>query len=249
MNALVKRGKMAKAYEGGQTVLVVIAFLIAMVAIVYALAVLQNGIGTHVKARIITVGATGYASAYPGEADIFLLVNGTGASTQVAVQNMSTTMAALNNTLQPYISRNVSNMKTISYAVSKPVNSTLYVASEGLEVTVPGIANATSALLASTSMANVYVSGVQAALTPAQTSVLRVEAVQLALQNATAQALAVSKSISLQNVSISGFYIHPFAELTGAELAAGAAPSSINSLFYGGLVGVTVSVSAQFAYS
>lgn len=240
---------MAKVQEGRQTVFVVIAFLIAMVAVVYALAVLHPGLGIHARTHTITVSATGYAPTYPGEAQLFLLVNGTGDTTQVAVQNLSATMSSLNYTLMPYIGANVSNMKTVSYTVSKLKNSTLYEASEGIEVTVPGIANATHALLGVTSTPNVYVSSVRAALTTAQTSTLRTEAIQLALQNATLQALAVSENISMTNVSISGVYVYPFASLTGSEFAAGATAATVNSLFYGGLAGVTVSINTQFTYS
>jgi len=228
--------------------IIVAGFLIALIVIVAIFAISEsNAIYPH-GAKTIRVTASGSMSESPGEAIIGMFVNGTGATSSMAVQNLSATMSKLNATIMRYVG-NSSDIQTVSYSVGRVHNSTLYVARESIQVTVPKIKDTTALLVNSTNVPYTYVTSISASLTPSQAKALRSSAISAAMLNATTQAMAISTNVSLQNLSINNVYIYqPSGYEPVSALSVANAATVANSVFYGGMSSVTVSVSAEFAY-
>ena len=196
---------------------------------------------------VITVGATGTAYATPMQSELSVYVNGTGATTQAATQSLSAALASFNSTVMPYINNNQSNIQTTGYTLTKVYNQSRYLAQESIQLTIPNIRNTSAALGALSAITNVYVSGATPQLSPLQVSSLRTLAITMAMANATGEASTVAgpgASLTQGNVTLSSYYYPYFSFGSLAPAGAAASPA-----FYSGRSGVTVSVTAQFAYT
>lgn len=230
--------------------IVAVAIIIAGLAIAYALSLPQNHGSSGGSQGLITVTATGSVSAYPTQAVFYLNTNGSGPTSAAATLNLSATMNRLNGTVLPFLNGNTSLITTQYYNVYRPYNSTFFVASESLMITLQNSSKAAPMLLAISSVPNVYVSNVQPQLSSAQISALRNQAIAAAMANATAQAMALNVNggqISVVNVSINNYYVYPFPYPVFATGSGSAnLNQSLNSLFYSGTSKVTESVTATF---
>ena len=187
---------------------------------------------------VITLSATGTASSRPTQAQISITINGTGATTASAVQNISTTLNMFNSTAYKFLNGNMSLLETTYYSVYKPYqycpiyatnatpasgsiaipmkctsNNIGYTAAEDISVTLPNIDNASSFLGAIASIPNVYVSSVSPSLSSNQTASLRAAALASAISNATSQAdalLGPNEMIYSRNISVNSYYIFPY---------------------------------------
>lgn len=197
----------------------------------------------------ISIYATGVAYGIPQQSTVSLTVNGTGQSTQLAAGNLSSTMSELNSTIGRYVNNNWSLVNTQSYNVYKLYNKSGYVATELVSATLPNIDNSSSFLGALSRIPSVYVTGIQSALSQSQVSVLRSQALQNAVENATAQARTIagnSTVLTVQNVTVTGGYnIYPY---TGAGLNSAASALVSNPTFYSGRSKVVESITVEFSY-
>ncbi len=258
---------MAKEMSAVEYVVIILA-LLAFVAVIMNSGALKQQLPEQ-GATTVSVTASGSASATADAAQLDLLVNGTGNTTQIAVANLSKTMNLVNSTLLKYVNGNLSQISTeyfnVNACYSYPyyistttiyppkVNKTCgYVATEDLLITIPNSNNVTSALQSLTSIPNVYVNGAAAKLTNQQISTLRGQALTQAMSNATGQAVAVSPTgkVSALNITVNGFYVYPLQYSFGGTgiVTPGAAAGELqNSLFYTGTSSVTESVTVVFA--
>ncbi|MDE1857308.1 MAG: SIMPL domain-containing protein [Candidatus Micrarchaeota archaeon] len=219
--------------------------LIAIIALAAAVlvAVAYPGGVKGPQERFITVYASGLASAVPQQGVVYIVVNGTGPTSQSAVQNLTATMTSLNTTLVKYVNGNYSNIATQSYYVYKRYNATGYEATESVTVQVPNVSTTSSLLGAVSLIPNAYVQGVNSKLSDWQENALRTMALQNAVENATTQAQAVagpSATVTPANITVSNFQVYPYG-LASASNAAGPA-------YYQGTGKVVVQISAMFRY-
>ena len=186
----------------------------------------------------ITVSATGSASTVPSQGQISLWVNGSGATTQAATANLSSTMQLINASVQPYINGNTSMISTQSYNVYKAYNKSSYVATESIAITVPNAANLGAALSALSAIPNTYVTSAQATLSSSQMTALRNTALASALANASSQAsvLSMGAPLTAWNITETSYYSYPFPVFSTAA----ATPS--NPTIFGGRQSVTASL-------
>jgi uncharacterized protein YggE len=246
---------------------VIILALLAFVAVILDSGALR--LQTGPGATTVTVTASGSASSSADAAQLYLFVNATGNTTQLAVANLSSTLDSVNSTILKYINGNLSEISTEYFNVNKcynypyPSTTTIsppgshnqtcaYVASETLLVTIPNVKNTTASLESLTSIPNVYVTDVAAKLTDQQISALRGQALAAAMANATGQATAVSPTgkVSTLNITVENFYVYPFQYSFGSlgTVTPTAAAGEIqDSLFYEGTSSVTESVTVVFA--
>lgn len=228
---------------------------------------------TSTVSPTITVSATGSAKAQPAQAVVYLSVNGTGSTTQNAVENLSATTSVLNATLYGYVNKNLSNIDTSSYNVEVLCNGSVYTVQPGaqpaiypyrygcslnstvvyeaveqLTVTLPNADNASSLVGAVSGINNVYVNEVDAQLSQAQVATLRPLALSDAMANATAQAQATLGSgynISIVNITVNSYNFYPYPIYAAGAVSSGAAKQPI---IYPGTSALTESVSVIFAY-
>lgn len=243
---------------------VIILALLAFTAVVLnsdALKTPTSGLQT------ITVSASGSASSTADSASLYLIINGTGNTTQLAVANLTKTVDAVNSTLSAYLGGNLSTISTDYFNVNKCYNPVYYPsttipyynktceyqATTELLVTIPNIKNTTQVLESLVTIPNVYVTDVAAKLTDTQISTLRSEALAMAMTNATNQATAVSPTghVSIMNITVSSFYIYPFqyslGSFGGAISPSSAAQQLQTSLFYSGTSSVGESITVVYA--
>ena len=227
-------------------IITVVAVLIMGAAVIAA--VLSHGFNSQQHQRYITVSATGTARGTPSMAIMYLTVNGTGNTTQIATANLSLSLARLNSTLDKYIS-NQSLITTTSYSLGRfYINYTTgqgYQAVEQLSVTVTN-ANDIGTLIGSVSeVDNVYIDGVNSQLSDSQSNSLIHQALQLAVANATALAQTAAGNgtgVQIQNITINSYQILPL------PFAAGASSLPASPIYYTGQSEVRESVSAVFTY-
>jgi|GEM_PF-6019388 uncharacterized protein YggE len=236
-----------------ETYLVIIAVLaIFVMGAVLAAAVLYPGGLTGVTGtqnNYITVTAQGFAYGYPSEAVIYLYLNGSGPDSAIATSNASLTLQKLNFSLNKYINENTSEIKTLSYQLSKEHNSSIYEVDEDLEVTIPNIQNVSTVLQNLSSIQNIYVQTVSPTLSDSQKVKLRNLALSDALTNATTQAkvLAQNMTVTTHNITVTSFNVfYPY------SLNAAASPSggigNKGTLIYSGENQVSETVTVQFSY-
>lgn len=231
----------------------VLAFLIMGAVIV--LGVLFPGglaIKTNGGTSVLTISATGTATGYPAQATLYLEVNGSGSTSQVATANLSFALARVNSTLSKYIDQNLSNIQTTSYSLARPYNSTSYVAQEGLKVTLPNVSNVSPAIGALSGIGSVRVNDASAVLSDRQAAALRAQALSAAMANATAQAhtlLGPNATIAVRNVTVNSYNFYPYPVGYSALVASASSGGAQAPSFYSGTQGVTESVTVSFSYS
>ncbi|MDE1851705.1 MAG: SIMPL domain-containing protein [Candidatus Micrarchaeota archaeon] len=235
--------------ETTMTIIAILALLIMGTVLVVAV-LYPEGFGASGK-NSIYVSAQGFAYAVPQQAVAYLTINGSGKTGEIATANMSLTLAQFNASVKKYVNGNMSMVKTVSYSLYKPANSTSYVAIEGVQVTIPNIQNASSFLGNMSTISNLYVSQVSAQLSNAQIKNLTGLAINDALQNATTQAGSVAKfagnkGLSLTNVTVNSYRIYPY--YNSYISAATNKYGNISPEFYSGTMQVAESVSAIFTY-
>lgn len=224
---------------------------------------------------VIPVRASGAIHAVPTETIINLNVNGTENTSQLATANISSTLNKLNSTLYSYLNGNMSLVKTEAYnikviyvinesalslclsnykdniSICKSFSSTykpVFMVSESLKVTLLN-SNRTSDLLGSlASIPNVYINSVSSTLSDKQITEMRLEALKMAVQNATEQAKAVvgnSTLLTLGNVTIDNNNVYYPVYNTGLSTAESA---NIAPQYYTGINEVVETITAYFHY-
>lgn len=237
-------------------VIVAVAFIIFVAAVAFGLSGgLGSGQGMMGQKSTITITASGTVSNESSQAYMYVLVNGTGATNHLAVQNVSSTLAQFNSTILKYLNGNMSEITTTYFNVYKIYNKSAYEADESMTVTMPNIGNVSPAISELSNINDVYVTGASPALSDSQVSAMRIQALALAMANATAQARAVigkNSTIYATNISIDNYYVFPYrlygTEVTAATPAALPSNFTITPEFYGGTNQVTESVTVIFTY-
>ena len=262
-------------------VLFAVLVFVALIALSFGAYRSGNGLansGFGSATSVITLSATGSASAKPTQAEVSISVNGTGLTTSSAVQNMSATLNRFNSTIYKFLNGNMSLMETTYYSVYKPYsycpilpqrerlnvspalypvicakNSTGYTAAEDISVTLPSIDNTSAFLGAIAAIPNVYVASVSPALSSSQAASLRSAALTDALSNATSQAdalLGPNAVIYSRNISVNSYYSYPYGAYanSGSLSAGGGGNTTIGPQFYTGISQETESVSVVFHY-
>jgi len=227
---------------GGIAAVAILAF--AAVALVSAVAYspyLSQRAQTN-SSSYITVTASGSASAAPTVAQLYIYINGTGSTAQLATENLSYTVTAVNSTLSRYTMGNASDIQTTSYQLYKIPNSTAYAASESLLATLP-LSSSGAALTDLSSIPDVYIGSIGIQLSQQQQAGLRSAALSIALANASSQAQQVAgpyASLHIKSVTINGAYY-----FTPGIYTAAVASSQI----FGGASSVTQSVTVEYSYN
>lgn len=252
-----------------------IFYIIIIIAVVVVAALALTGLVSNWKTganstkptNMVKITASGSASNEPSQALIYVTINGTGATTGSAVQNLSSTINEFNSSIYKFVNGNLSAVTTSSYSVNRPYcyqyapyNKTScyngYVAEESLSIMIPNIRNVSAVLGSTASIPNVYVTYVSAALSDSQATTLRQQALESAIANATSQAGAVigpNDMIYSTNVTVNSYYAYPYPYGVSATASANGgtasvAPSAIGPQFYGGTNQVEESVSVVFYY-
>ncbi len=226
-----------------------IVYLIAVLAILIMGSVLilpilyPSGILPSNQATLM-VSASGSSSLAPQAGTVTLYINATGITAALATSNLGTTLAQVNNTLIQYT--NASSINTQSYSLWKAYNSSLYRASEYVSVNLNSASSITPLLQALAVYNNVFVSGASAQLSTAQRIAATNTALQLAMQNATAQAKALTNNATLKvtGVTVSSGIFYPVGINNYASAAVSASP-----LFFSGKQSLTETVQVTFAYT
>ena len=211
--------------------------------------------------HLIMVTATGTASASPSMASIYATINATGSTAALANANLSVFVGEFNTTVLPFLNGNVSDIQTQSYQVYQPYNCTYvnvsyycvyrklnyYVATESILVTIPSIKNVSAAVTQMLAVPHLQLQSVQAVLSDNQKTALNQEALSKALANATAQAtaLAGSREVVVENISVqSGYVSYPYA----LDASSGAVAKVANgTVFFGGTASAQKSVYVVFS--
>lgn len=226
-------------------VLYLIVFFAVLIFIALIMFSLENGTGTGTikqgYTHMLSISASGSAYNKSAEAQISVTMNGTGQTSALAVQNLSSTLNKFNSTAYRFLNGNYSLLATTYYSVYKPysypcipyagaggimipckenttqTNQSNYVAVEEVTVTLPNINNVSAFLGAMGSIPNVYVTSTYPMLSDKQATMLRSEALAAALANATSQAKALigNNTILSTNITVNNYYIYPYAYSTG----------------------------------
>ncbi len=202
---------------------------------------------------IITISASGTVTNTSSQAVLYVTMNGTGLTNQLAVHNISATLSAFNSTILKYVNGNLSMISTSYFNVYKLYNASGYVATESDMVTIPNINNVSGVISALSNIPYVYVSSASPQLSSAQVSAMRISALSLALSNATSQARALigpNDTIYATNISVNNYYVYPFPYAAGGVASPGTLNSNVNITpqFYGGTNRVVESVTVVFTY-
>jgi uncharacterized protein YggE len=236
-------------------VIVILALIVFAVLVVATFKWGHTGTPIPTNSSMLVITASGTVFNKSSQGTIYLSINGTGATNQQAVQNISATLQKFNSTILKYVNSNLSQISTSYFNVYKLYNKSGYEAMESLSVTIPNINNVSPAIGAISNISNVFVNDAQPKLSDAQTSAMRVKALTFALANATSQARALigNKTIYTTNISVNNFYVYPFkygtAVAAGGQSVPQASNTTITPQFYGGLNQVTESVTVTFYYS
>ncbi|MGC8479129.1 MAG: SIMPL domain-containing protein [Candidatus Micrarchaeia archaeon] len=193
----------------------------------------------------VTVTATGTVQQEPTQGVIYVYINGTGLTENIANDNLSLTLEILNTSMLKYVGGNLSNINTQSYYINKIKNSSTYQAVEYLELTIANIKNMSAALSTLAKINNTYVSGVYAQLSPIQITQMRNQALSQAISNATSQAeiLENNASLKVENITVGQARFPVFLASDASSIYSGA-PNK--QLFYYGEQGLTESVTVTF---
>ncbi len=222
----------------GALALLIMGTLIALF-ILYPSGVLESQ-----QAKHISISADGIEYASPQTATLYATMNGSGESPAIAASSLAVTINEFNFTVLKYIGGNSSGITTQSYSLQKVYNKTEYQATESVLVSIPSIDNVSPVLSALSSVSNVYVNQVTAQLSGSQTAAMIKGALVLAVQNATAQAQAIAgnSTLIIDNISVYGNQIYPYAFAASAPAANG------EQLYFNGRHGVKETVSVEFSY-
>ena len=230
------------------TTLIAIISIIVLGLALYISVLYPSGISqknSNAMQSSITVTATGTAEQYPSQGVLYLSINGTGKTQQIATMNLSLGIASVNNSISKYIEGNISNIQTEYYTVSKIRNSTLYQAYEEIKITLPNSNNISAALSQLSNIGNVNVFSASAQLSPSQQNSMEKQALSYALENATQQAevLANNSTIVIVNITTNQqSRILPFS----ASAVSNIAGSNTGSIFYYGNQGLTETITVTF---
>lgn len=246
--------------------LLVIVILVAFLALLFvALAirgapnapttVLPTTVPNTNGTNFVTISASGTVSNKSTEALVYVTINGSGPTNNQAVQNISATTKEFNSTIYPYINGNLSQISTSYFNVYKVYNRSVYTAEESITVTIPNINNVSAVIGALSAIPNLYLSAASTQLTNAQISIMRVQALKLAMANATQQAQAVigNGKITATNITVNNYYFYPYRYALGTAIPASdsgyTTTVTIPPQFYGGTSQVTESVTVVFRYN
>lgn len=192
---------------GFGTYVFAILVVILLAGIIATMVLFPNGFQGSSSQKTIVVRASGSASGYPESGTIYVTLNGTGQTPSIATSNLSLNVAKLNYTLQKYA--NSSSIRTIYYSLSKIRNSSMYSATEGVEVDTSA-SNISSILGSVASISGLSITGATAKLSGSQTDKLIGQALSAAMSNATSQAaLLANSSVTPVNISSYSSYIYP----------------------------------------
>ncbi len=196
----------------------------------------------------ITVTATGTVQQYPAQGLIYLYVNGTGNTEQIANDNLSLTLEILNSSILKYIGGNLSNIVTQNYYMNKVKNSSEYQVVEYLQITVTNVKNMSTALSTISKINNTYVTGAYAQLSAQQITNMRTNALSQALSNATNQAetLENNASVKVENITIGQPHFPVF---IAAETSSASSRAQSGQIFYSGEQSLTETITATFIKS
>jgi uncharacterized protein YggE len=204
-----------------------------------------------VKSNFLSISASGTIENKSTQAQLYLVINGTGPTSSIAVQNLSNTLSQFNNTISKYINGNTSDIKTEYLNTFKIYNNSGYEAQEQLYVVIPNIGNTSTVIAALSSIPNVYVNGASPMLSDAQISSMRLQALTLALSNATEQARALigSSQIISTNITVNNYQVvYPFPYANASISNVPSNNTNLTTQFYGGTNKVTESIVVQFSY-
>ncbi len=227
---------------------VVVLLALLVFAALAAISVHSNGLAAG-RANRISVTASGTVSNVSAEALLYVTMNATGATNGAAVNNLTSTLNSFNSTISGYIGGNSSKVTTQSFQVYKLYNRSGYQATEIVQVMVPSIRNTGSVIGALSSIPNTYVTGAYPKLSDAQMSLMRKQALALALGNATSQARALigNSAIISRNITINSYYVLPYSYgVTSSAAIPGTV--TVTPQFYGGTNRVTESITVVFTY-
>ena len=227
---------------------VVVLLALLVFAGLAAISVHSNGLEAG-RPNSLSVTASGTVSNVSAEALLYVTMNATGATNGAAVSNLTSTLNSFNSTISGYIDGNLSKMTTQSFQVYKLYNRSGYQATETVQVIVPSIRNTGAAIGAVSAIPNVYVTGAYPRLSDAQLSMMRKQALALALSNATSQARSLigNSAIISRNITINSYNVFPYAY---GVTSSAAIPGSVTVTpqFYGGTNKVTESITVVFTY-
>lgn len=223
-------------------------FAILVMGVVIGLNMLYpNGVSHGQQNARISVSASGIAYGSPQAATLYVLINGSGNTPEIATSNLSLSLSAFNSTVSKYIGGNLSRITTQSYSLQKVYNTTMYQASEYVSVSIPNIASISSLLGALSTINNVYINQVSADLSGQQVAAMTNEALKLALQNATAQAQTLAGNSTLTITNISTIQSGPYPSYRYFSAAANTAGG--NPIYFSGRQAVEETVNVQFSYT
>ena len=234
----------------GKDIFIYVVVLLALLVFAALAAISLHSSGlTAGRANSLSVTASGTVSNVSAESLLYVTMNATGATNGAAVSNLTSALNSFNSTISGYIGGNLSKITTQSFQVYKLYNRSGYQATEMVQVIVPDIHNTGSAIGALSSIPNVYVTGAYPRLSDAQMSMMRKQALALALGNATSQARALigDSAIISRNITINSYYVLPYAY---GVTTSSAIPGSVTVTpqFYGGTNRVTESITVVFTY-
>ena len=247
-------------------VVVVLALIAFAAAIVFGFRFMPQGSTNHntnnTGTNKITILASGTVSNISTQAYMYVIINGTGATNHLAVQNISANLKKFNSTIYKYLNGNLSKITTNYFNVYKLYNATTgYQAEEGLTVTIPSISNVSSLIDALSNITGVFVTGASPTLSNRQISMMREQALSLAMANATSQAQALigtNNTVYSTNITVNNYYIFPYRTYGAASEAVSAGSGTVQPIymtnftitpqFYGGTNKVTESVTVVFTY-
>ncbi len=236
-----------------------LAIAIAAVAIIISIAnfAISRGFGSDEVHSHILVSASGSSSIHANKMIISVFANATGTNASSAVSNLSASINALNNT----VTQNSGLMATLSsssYSVSRGYygncsfknvsalckNSSFFYASSYLTISMYNTSGINELLMMLAPIKDVQVQGVQAALAPDTFNSTMLRALNIAMANATNQAIQVANGriISVGNVTVSSsmvFYPYSYA-------LAGSTSNIANEVFHVGNFTVSKSVTVDF---
>lgn len=201
----------------------------------------------------ITVNEQGYTARLVPKGIIFIRVNASGTTPQLAASALGSSLSRLNATISQFINRNLSLVSTSNYKIKFALTSTgpSFYALESLAVTIPNAANMSSAIAAISNAKNSFVTGIGTGYTSPQASIVQNE-----ITNIIANSTQIAGYLSLQGrqVYLTGVTILPY--LIGplqpeVYLNSTTRPSGIStkSVIYNQSVFLNSTVSATFEYS
>ncbi|MEM0201378.1 MAG: SIMPL domain-containing protein [Candidatus Micrarchaeaceae archaeon] len=225
------------------TLIAVIAILVLGLALWISILYPQGSVSQNLQKNTIKVTGTGTAYGYPAEGVVYATLNGTGATTAIANDNLSLTFANVNSSIFQFIGKNTSNIQTQYYYTSKIFNSSRYQAIENIKIIINSSKNISNVLDLLSNIKNVQITQAMAQLSSSQMNNMRNEALKLALNNATQQAEDLSNNATLneQNITVGQSIIPVFPEISLSSV-------DYSNVFSYGNQGLTESVTVVFTH-